>query len=485
MSTTSLSTTTSSPPTTPPPAHSSHGKSKPLFTSQKTHFSKNSKFRFRHIPTVRSLALIAFTCILITGPVPRESDLFAAVIGYSILILLVTTISLTFFLGWWYLKNTSFGITHDLSTFQDQKAHSNTAIKTYLIPREVNIFPFFSLHIKPVFFHTTQTHTWKLTGKISDQNTIAQNIIFPHRGNWIISHLSLKLCDTFGLSEFQWNHYLKNREHSFKIHPPKQLSQNLPAFTSDTQSGGELTELHKSKGEYYDIKRYHPSDGSRKILWKVFAKSGELLSRHPEPSMTPEGTVALYTCAAKHDDQLVGLTLAHLQDLESNSYEYLVTGDGFLEKCASSLSEAEDKFVLSSWDCAALTLEDRITEFNALAKEVSKKNMKSISSCTLFISEKTLSSSEELEKTLQFGDYISSQSVRCLWILQKSTTKSKSHYNTKNDKRSQKNLLNFLLYSNLEQTQNIEEENRNTLNETSTQKFIDACQLRNWKFQIV
>ena len=90
-----------------------------------------SQKRFSHLPTFRTVAILTLVLILLTGPIPKESDLFSAVIGYSLLAFILITVSATFVLGWWYKKKTTYSLTHDLSKFPDGKSLSRTDITTF------------------------------------------------------------------------------------------------------------------------------------------------------------------------------------------------------------------------------------------------------------------------------------------------------------------------------------------------------------------
>jgi hypothetical protein len=92
----------------------------------------------------------------------------------------------------------------------------------------------------------------------------------------------------------------------------------VPIIASSYREGDTISHPIDHHGDYYDIKRYHPSDGMNKLLWKLFAKSGDLLSRKPEESVSPEGQTVAFCLATRADDALASAFSRYLEHAESN-----------------------------------------------------------------------------------------------------------------------------------------------------------------------
>ncbi|MBI5493846.1 MAG: DUF58 domain-containing protein [Deltaproteobacteria bacterium] len=75
-------------------------------------------------------------------------------------------------------------------------------------------------------------------------------------------------------------------------------------------------------GDRADMRRYSPGDPLRLLLWKIYARTGELMVRTPEQSISPRLRVAAYLVAADGDEPPAG---AARLALESG-----VLGDGWL-----------------------------------------------------------------------------------------------------------------------------------------------------------
>ena len=104
-------------------------------------------FRLRHILTLRAYVFLIMIFVLLTGPVIQHSDLFAAVLGYSLLFLLIFTVSFTLVIGWMLRSQLTCTFTYDLSHFQSGKPHSKTPFNLFLRLSGGNIPPLFSLWI--------------------------------------------------------------------------------------------------------------------------------------------------------------------------------------------------------------------------------------------------------------------------------------------------------------------------------------------------
>lgn len=385
----------------------------------------NSPIRLKTTPllTMRGIALLSFSIFLITGPVPEHSDLFAAVLGYSLLTLILLTGLATLLLGLHYRSKAFFQLTYDLrgSSANDPLASgrptSHHPISLYLTVKGVTLIPFFSLRITPLFEHPFPSHAWKIIGSLLPTQELEQNLTFPHRGNWHIGRLQLVFKDTFGFSQFRWS-IASDAYPTIEVFPRKTFSRNLPIYTAETTSGEEQTELHRTEGDPYDIKRYHPSDGVRRILWKVYAKSGELLSRHAEPSMTPEGLVALFVLAGKDDDELCSLALSHIRNLEEQDYDFYLSADGLLNlPPASRIDEVENLFLSEVWTANDCSNEQRKRALYAIENQFSLNHASKLQRITFFVSARRLISEKFLEEVINLQSHLAGQQQESLWII--------------------------------------------------------------------
>ncbi len=71
--------------------------------------------------------------------------------------------------------------------------------------------------------------------------------------------------------------------------------------------GADLTHPEgPPRGDYYDMRRYEPGDPIRFVLWKVFAKTRQLLVRGPENALSEERRTVAYLVAGDEDEAAAG-----------------------------------------------------------------------------------------------------------------------------------------------------------------------------------
>ncbi|MCI5065746.1 DUF58 domain-containing protein [bacterium] len=388
-------------------------------------------------PSLRGALILLFGAILVIGPVQAHSDLYAAVVGYSLIALVLITLLFTFFSGWWLRRHSHFQMTYgtNASTAQSPHLTSSDEISIALHIKGGRILPFTSLEITPRVGGQRSTFpdndngdrefplaSWRLIGGFFGNESCSQHLFFPHRGEWAIRSLSMRFRDTLGLGTFRWS-IDGERLPVIPLSPPIRSFPDLPIFTGETRSGVDQSDIQRQDGDAYDVKRYHPSDGMRRILWKVYARSGELLSRHPEPSMTPEGVVAIGVLAGKEDDFLCSLATAHLKRLTEEEYQFLVIADGAEDPISSpdaiarTEEEAERLFRTSVWKSESVTNSERISLIDALQRVFQDERGSELSRITLFISLNSISHPQFLESLGEFFEALRTRNIQPLWII--------------------------------------------------------------------
>lgn len=171
---------------------------------------------------------------------------------------------------------------------------------------------------------------------------------FPHRGIWTISKLKLTLEDAFGFFSSSFDVEINQQiEVSSKVIKIKKLKN----ITCTTLSGEISLESLDRSGDLFDTKKYDPSDGTKRILWKTYAKSGELIVRHPEPSLSPEGKINIYCIANKNEDYVCGACLHFANEILESDIELNFGSDStnnfLLDADFESINHALN---LSVWD---------------------------------------------------------------------------------------------------------------------------------------
>lgn len=150
-------------------------------------------------------------------------------------------------------------------------------------------------------------------------------VAFPHRGKWLVENVRFSLEDRLGLTRFSWKRPVVVEIPVYATPVP---NSNLPIFVSETSWGEDTAPDSTPSGDWFDVKAYDPSDGTSKILWKTYARSGQLYVRRQETATSPTGTVALFVIANRTDDYLAGVAESYVNNLLIQEISVLVSTDG-------------------------------------------------------------------------------------------------------------------------------------------------------------
>lgn len=221
---------------------------------------------------------------------------------------------------------------------------------------------FFSLSLERVFARgEAASAIHYLSGKQLEL-TLQDYITFPHRGVWNLQLLRFQLRDYFGLVKLAWTVPCPAM---IEVFPPLAEAQLPDLSSSVSRNGDTISELSTRNGDYFDIKNYDPSDGIKRILWKSYARSGELVVRRPEPALSPEGEVSIFLIAGKMDDSIAAKTISFIRDLFlENTVVYFGTsglGEVFHDRrqhndLCTNLDDITHAINATVWDNGAGTL---------------------------------------------------------------------------------------------------------------------------------
>ncbi|GEM_PF-5515121 len=189
-----------------------------------------------------------------------------------------------------------------------------TSINPPKISFKVEIPSFF---LFDVFLRLNINIPYKLENKtrISPESEILQFTIFtPHRGEWLLDGVYFEIQDKLRLFSATVSVPIKT---SVISRVPSVETRPLPILSSSIIPGDAYPLSTERLGEPFDLRPYQPGDSMKRILWKTFAKSGELITRQPEFSHAPEGEVLIFCAARKNDDYLAGLALKYAYEVEA------------------------------------------------------------------------------------------------------------------------------------------------------------------------
>lgn len=100
------------------------------------------------------------------------------------------------------------------------------------------------------------------------------------------------------------------------------------------------------RGDMYDMRRYVPGDPIRFVLWKVFAKTRNLMVRTPEPALAQDRRTIAYVVAGDGDEPAAGAARVAV-DGNALGGEWVLGADG-CDDLASSADRALDVLAKSA-----------------------------------------------------------------------------------------------------------------------------------------
>jgi hypothetical protein len=256
----------------------------------------------------------------------------------------------------------------------------------------------------------------RLSGSWKAERRVPIELSFPHRGAWDIQGIDCALGDQSGCILLQWRIPMQS---SMIVAPRIPRNSTLPLISSTQRPGDLSPDTVNRLGDPFDIKPYHPSDGVKKIVWKAFAKSGELLARHPEPSMTPEGFVAICVLARPEDDDLCGKALSYIASLKELTLDLLVGCQGHAGRTLGHDFETSKNLLIdSTWDAARTSTNALVHDLEALIEGCSASASQiTLRKMVVFCSGARLANAREAETVVQLAAWLDTHDIEPVFFL--------------------------------------------------------------------
>lgn len=116
-------------------------------------------------------------------------------------------------------------------------------------------------------------------------------------------HRRIDVGDAFGLTKISFR---MREARSVRFYPSVGALRKMDVVRS-IASGEDMPHPGgQPEGERADLRRYNPGDPVRFILWKVFAKSREVMIRTPERAIAPARQTCAYMVTGKSDEAAAG-----------------------------------------------------------------------------------------------------------------------------------------------------------------------------------
>lgn len=146
------------------------------------------------------------------------------------------------------------------------------------------------------------------------------------RGEWEVIHRQIFVGDAFGICEIRFP-FIQNARLTV-IPNTRDLME--PQIVQGLQAGSDVEyPLGKPQGDRLDIRNYAQGDPMRYILWKVYARTGELVVRTPERAYQPTKKMLSYLIVSDDDQVAAGMAMVALQgDFLGREWNFGVDGNG-------------------------------------------------------------------------------------------------------------------------------------------------------------
>ena len=371
--------------------------------------------------SVRGLVLLLFLLYLLKGPVLGEADIIASVLAYSMLIVIFAASVTTLVYGHLLRRALQVSIVPQYSSDDPiDRVESGKQVAFVIKIDPLHVPPLYEMNLELRFPEEgvrVPMHTLK--GRPQVDRRITEEIVFPHRGLWEIRGAKLSFGDQLGLTSLAWEIGADEIGHGFTVYPPRIEENRLPVKTSCFRTGDDVVDVHERRGEPFDLKRYHPSDGIRKIVWKIFAKSGELLSRHAEPAMSPEGQVAVFCLAKPEEDGVCSTTVAYVRRLQELDLQIFFSCEGMPEdELARSAEEAEEALLAHVWRARTEAPSTVLATLDNFEGQVNKVlHGPRLERMLIFLEARRFASEEGLHTAARIGEVLEARRIQPVFFL--------------------------------------------------------------------
>ena len=362
--------------------------------------------------TIQSTTLLLLALYLLAGPVKGSSDIVSAALALGLLAVVALVTTLVLLQGLHFRSRSLLEITTPASA-----SFSNEGVRLILTVSPARILPGFYLECSLDFAQEgTSPTALRISGASRFERKHHLDILFPHRGSWEIRGLRCHLRDSSGLAQFSWTIPQQN---AIVIAPPRVRDSHLPLLSSTQRPGDLVTDAFNRQGDPFDIKPYHPSDGVKKIVWKAFAKSGELLSRHPEASMTPEGFVTIVVLARPEDDDLCGKVTAYVRALKELQLDVVVGCEGAGSRdVATDASSCQELLIDSVWDAEHSTATSIIADTQSILDYCTQSRLKiTVRKMIIFVSGARVADTEQAKRIEALAQWLETCGIEPVFCL--------------------------------------------------------------------
>jgi hypothetical protein len=153
---------------------------------------------------------------------------------------------------------------------------------------------------------------------------LIERVRLTRRGEWPEVRRAFEVEDAFGLASIRFFHVERG---AMRALPNTGRLRDVQVVQG--LAGGDDREhpLGPAAGDLMDIRRYGPGDPLRFVLWKLYAKSGQLLVRTPERAIAPIKRTVAYLVVGQDDEAAAGAARVAV-GLAARSADWAFGADG-------------------------------------------------------------------------------------------------------------------------------------------------------------
>jgi hypothetical protein len=302
-------------------------------------------------------------------------------------------------------------------TASNEAVYAGTHTRLVVTLNQLRVVPGTTLVVDLEFDHPLPVRAQvRVSGSTLSERRIPLELTFPHRAHWGIKKIRCEVRDYAGLAVFAWE--IAGRD-TVTVAPPQALDVSLPILSSTQRPGDTLVDTTHKQGDPFDIKQYHPSDGMKKILWKAFAKRGELLARHPEASMTPEGYVVIFVAARTTDDTTAARAAAYVRTLSDLRLDVIVGCEGIRGRSpATDPSSTEGLLIDTAWDARSTNIESLTHDATELLDYCADHGVNvTVKRIVVFCSGERAADAAEAEKLTALAEWFAQRGVEPVFCI--------------------------------------------------------------------
>ncbi len=319
----------------------------------------------KNIRRLFPLTLNALILLLASGyclSLIAKTDLLATIFAYSLigLVLIITTIVIVNFVILKRKLDLQLARKNKTATqYLDRPAYLELKIKN------LQIFPLCQVKIKLNFQNSKFSPPLLVLKTKELELSTEYQVNFPHHGDWQLANIQFTVSDLFNLATITSTQTPQDYP-AIRVEPPRLFTPELPLVFSSLTAGDRINIPQKKLGDYYDLKKYHPSDGISKIVWKIFARSQELIARHPEDTALPAGKSLVFLFAGKEEPELARHCLNYLEQIQKKDLEFIFDSSGKYPAALNDLEAAKDLLLANIWSAEPQSWEKNKIKFTQL-----------------------------------------------------------------------------------------------------------------------